>query len=300
LQYQPSTRRRPRFISVAALLASTVFLAGMLLSGCGQSDDNKVVATVNGEQITKGDLYDEMYAQAGHEALQGLITQTLILQEGQEKNIEITDAEIEARMDVVIQSGFSSQEEFLEMLKVYNLKQEDIERQVKIQLTTEKLLSDQIEPNEDEARQYFEIHQDQFAKPERLKARHILLETSAEAESVRAELAAGADFAQQAEEKSKDILTAGAGGDLGIINYGETIPAWQQALFGLDEGTLSEVLEGPTGFHVVEVLEKHPAEEPTYEDVKEQVHRILFEQEMSMLFPVWVKNLRAQAEIEYK
>lgn len=282
-----------------ALLTLVVFLAGTVLAGCNRGADGDVVATVNGEPITKDDLYREMYAQAGQETLQQLITQTLILQEGKANGIEISEAAVKARLDEVIESGFSSRDEFLEVLTAYNLKQEDIERQVRIQLVAEKILDDQIEADEDEVRAYFEANREQFGQPERVKARHILLETREEAETVRAALVAGADFAEQAGENSKDIFTAGAGGNLGIINRGPTLQPWQQSLFELEEGALSDVLEGPTGFHVAEVLERHPAEDPSFVDVKDKVQRLLREQQMSMLYPTWVESLHAKADIKY-
>lgn len=70
-------------------------------------------------------------------------------------------------------------------------------------------------------------------------------------------------------------------------------------LFDLDEGALSNVLESPSGFHVVEVLEKLPAEDPSFEDVEEKVYRLLREQEMQLLYPSWVDSLRAKADIKY-
>jgi|Deesub1362A_J573_1020465.scaffolds.fasta_scaffold00120_4 foldase protein PrsA len=296
---QPATRRRSRLIIVIALLAAVFFLAAAALYGWERFGKPEVLAIVNGESITKEDLYQEMYAQAGHETLEMLITQALILQEGRENNIEITGAEIEARLDEVIQRGFTSRDNFMDFLQAHRLKLEDIERQIRVQLTAERLLADQITVDEDEARAYFETHRDQFGQPERLKARHILVETREEAESVRAALAAGAEFAELAREKSKDSLTAGAGGNLGVINYGTDLPSWQRVLFDLDEGALSNVLESPSGFHVVEVLEKLPAEDPSFEDVEEKVYRLLREQEMQLLYPSWVDSLRAKADIKY-
>lgn len=298
MRFLPSVRKRSRLLYVVALFTLVVFLAGTV-AGCNRDADGNIVATVNGEPITKDDLYREMYAQAGQETLQQLITQTLILQEGKANGIEVSAAEITARLDEVIEDGFSSRDEFLEVLAAYNLKQEDIERQVRIQLVAEKILSDQIELDEDEARAYFEANREQFGQPERIKARHILLETREEAETVRAALIAGADFAEQARENSNDIFTAGTGGDLGIINRSPTLQPWQQSLFELKETALSTVLEGPTGFHVAEVLEKYPAEEPSFDDAKDRVLRLLKEQQMSMLYPAWVESLHAKAEIKY-
>mgnify|MGYP000188685277 CR=1 FL=1 len=298
MRYQAAIKRRLlRLLSI--ILVAAVFLGTTALSGCTQTGDREVLVTVNGEQITKDSLYREMYAQVGQEALESLISQTLILQEGRKHNIEVSPAEIEARLHELIESGFASKEHFLDTLEAFGLSLEDIERQVLIQLTAEKLLAAEIYIDEDEARAYFETHREQFGQPKRLQARHIVVETREEAEAVREALASGADFEELAGEKSIDTFTAGSGGNLGVIHYTETLPPWQLALFDLEVGTLSDVLEGPGGYHVVEVLDTLPAEDPSFEEVQDKVERLLMEKNMQMLYPAWLESLRAKATIEY-
>ncbi|MEW6541044.1 MAG: peptidyl-prolyl cis-trans isomerase [Bacillota bacterium] len=295
---------RSRLVVGIAVLVVAALLAGSALGGYALgtrgAGGGETVAVVNGEPVSRDELYAEMYTQTGDQTLQELIKRKLILQEGRAQGVEIADADIQARLNEVIESGFASREEFEEALAAYGLEQKDLEQQMRIQLTVEALLGKQVELDEAEVKAHFEANQERFGEPERLEARHIVLKTREEAENVRSELAAGADFAALAREKSVDTLTAGGGGNLDPIRNGEFIPAWQKALFGKEAGLVDEVMETESGFHVVEILEKHPATAAVFADVEAKVRRELTEQEITRLYPAWLDSLLAKAKVEYK
>jgi peptidyl-prolyl cis-trans isomerase SurA len=79
-------------------------------------------------------------------------------------------------------------------------------------------------------------------------------EARARAQQALAKLQAGASFAEVAAEFSDDS-TAETGGDLGRIAPGQMIPAFEDALFALEPGALSGVVETPYGFHVIRRIE---------------------------------------------
>jgi len=296
--------RRPGLVHFVALLVAVVLLAGSALGGYALgtrgSGGGETVAVVNGEPISRDELYAEMYTQTGQQTLQELINRKLILQEGRAQGVEISDAQVQARLDEVVESGFASRKEFEEALAAYGLEQKDLEQQMRVQLTVEAVLSKQVELDEAEVKAHFEANQERFGEPERLEARHIVLKTREEAENVRSELAAGADFAALAREKSEDALTAGGGGNLDTIRNGAFIPAWQKALFGKEAGLVDEVMETESGFHVVEILEKHPGVAAMFADVEAKVRRELTEEKITGLYPAWLDSLQAKAEVEYK
>ena len=90
---------------------------------------------------------------------------------------------------------------------------------------------------------------------EQVQARHILLASRAQAESVLADLRAGADFAALAATLSLDLSTRPAGGDLGWFARGTLFAAEvEQAAFGLEPGGPAEVVESALGAHVVQTL----------------------------------------------
>lgn len=90
----------------------------------------------------------------------------------------------------------------------------------------------------------------------------------AEAEAVAAELQGGADFATVASEQSDDTTSAVEGGDLDCNARETFIPEFDEAVWSLEPGTVSGVVESPAGFHVLEVTERRT---PTFEDVAEDI-----------------------------
>lgn len=131
---------------------------------------------------------------------------------------------------------------------------------------------------DDELRNLFERQ----APGTRIRARHILLDfpedaSEAEQDSVR-ELARdlrrraveGEEFGELARRYSDDPGSADSGGDLGTIGRGEMVPAFEEAAFALEPGTVSEPVESPYGLHLIRVEER---DAPSFEDRREQFAR---------------------------
>jgi parvulin-like peptidyl-prolyl isomerase len=92
---------------------------------------------------------------------------------------------------------------------------------------------------------------------EHTHARHILVATQEEAETLRSQLVSGADFDTLARQLSLDASTRPAGGDLGWFPKGTLLqPAVEEAAFSTDPGALSPVFESELGYHIVEVIER--------------------------------------------
>jgi peptidyl-prolyl cis-trans isomerase C len=95
------------------------------------------------------------------------------------------------------------------------------------------------------------------AEVEQVHARHILVSTREEADSLRSQLLAGADFDALARQVSLDASTRPAGGDLGWFPRGTLLqPVVEEAAFATEGGELSPVTESELGFHVIEVIER--------------------------------------------
>lgn len=80
-------------------------------------------------------------------------------------------------------------------------------------------------------------------------------EALALAGEVRKRLQAGEDFAEVAKESSDDAGSAAMGGDLGRFRREQMVPEFSDAAFALTPGGLSEVVESPFGFHVIQRTE---------------------------------------------
>ena len=94
-------------------------------------------------------------------------------------------------------------------------------------------------------------------RPARVRVRQMLLESLAEAESVRGRLKAGESFIDVSMEISR-AANAQQGGDLGWIAQGTLPEDLEQVVFALSEGAISDPVTSPAGYHVFQVLELVP------------------------------------------
>jgi len=93
----------------------------------------------------------------------------------------------------------------------------------------------------------------------------------AEAEKVRGEIQNGADFAAEAKKYSDDATTKDAGGDLGLVTRGQMVPAFEEAVFSLKKGELSQPVKTQYGYHLIEVSDIVPEKQLSYDEVSENI-----------------------------
>jgi peptidyl-prolyl cis-trans isomerase C len=130
-------------------------------------------------------------------------------------------------------------------------------------------------------------------KPEQeIHARHILVETEAEAKEVAERLKKGEDFAVVAKEKSKDVNAEG--GDLGFFTRGQMLKPFEDAAFALEVGKLSEPVQTQFGWHIIKVEEKRDKPLPTFDEVKDIIIVQLVQAKAQQV----VKGLHNAAKIE--
>ena len=122
-----------------------------------------------------------------------------------------------------------------------------------------------------------------------IRVRHILLDTEEEAQAVLQRLEDGEDFAALATEVSTDTLSAELGGDLGWIPKGEMDTAFDEVAFNLPVGEISDVVETPSGFHIILVEDR---------DDDRELDAEILDQRRRDAFQVWLVDLEAEAAIE--
>lgn len=152
-----------------------------------------------------------------------------------------------------------------------------------IEIELEELAED-IAISEDQLRAYYEAElsrePERYLGLERRKASHILLragDDSADAEArigeLRARIAAGEDFAAVAEEASDDTGSARQGGELGWVERGMMVPAFEEALFAMEEGELSEPVRSEFGWHLILLEEVEQSGGASFEEAREELER---------------------------
>lgn len=135
--------------------------------------------------------------------------------------------------------------------------------------------------------EYYEANEDEFKQPEQVQARHILLkvptnvsdereaEIRTKAESLLQQLRDGADFDELAKEHSEDTATAEKGGDLGLFPQGQMVAPFDETVFGLEVGELSEPVRTTFGFHIIRLDDKVEAGVKSLTEVKDDIEKTL-------------------------
>jgi peptidyl-prolyl cis-trans isomerase C len=167
------------------------------------------------------------------------------------------------------------------------------------------------EPSLDDCRRYFDGNPTRFARGERLRLRHLLfavtpgvdvqaLRSRAEAVllDLRCEESTSGAFATAASRWS-NCPTGQQGGDLGWVTKDECAPEFAQQVFGQHTlGLLPRLVHSRFGFHVVEVCERDPGQQPAFEDVQPAIALRLQHQAWAQALRRYVLALAADATLE--
>ncbi|MEW6512937.1 MAG: peptidylprolyl isomerase [Pseudomonadota bacterium] len=138
-------------------------------------------------------------------------------------------------------------------------------------------------------------------------ARHILIKVNelVSSEEARHKLAGlkerldnGADFAELARLYSND-LSAAKGGDLGWLYQGDTVPDFERAMDALKIGEVSQPVQSPFGWHLIQVHERKSAE-PGDERKRLLARQALRERKSDEAYEDWLRQLRDRAYVEYR
>lgn len=126
-------------------------------------------------------------------------------------------------------------------------------------------------------------------------ARHILVKTKEEAQSIIKELDGGAKFEDLANKHTSDPSGKTNGGDLGYFAPGQMVPEFDKAAQALAVGTYTkEPIQTQFGWHVIKVEDKRAQQPPAFEQVKDQARSAVIRDKYFAL----VKELRGSAKVE--
>ena len=141
--------------------------------------------------------------------------------------------------------------------------------------------------DDEELAAYYEENRDLFETPEQRRASHVLIRSDADApaearqrqrqqaESVLELARQGENFRELALLYSEDA--SAPDGDLGFFRRGEMLDPLEEAVFAMEPGEISEIVETSLGFHVIRLEEIAPAQHTTLEDSRDEIRRQLLQ-----------------------
>lgn len=252
-----------------------------------QVDEDLFARQAQGVKLPEGDSA-AMHA-LRIEVLNDLIDQELLVQEAlRDTAIKVTDQEVAARVEQQIKrvrAGFTSEVDYRNELKKagfgspeeYRRWLTDQQRRLALQEALKNALRDQeklkpVAPTEQQMRDFYESRKASLGKrPATISFQQIVVAPKADsaskarayalADSIAVALREGADFATAARRFSQDPGSREQGGDLGWLRRGPPLaPEFEKVAFQLKPGVISNPVESPFGFHIIQVKRAQPAE----------------------------------------
>jgi len=251
-----------------------------------QQSVDKVIAVVDNEIILKSELeyqinllaiqrkIDPKTPALRDQVLKMLIDEKLVYAQAGLDSISVSEDEIGKQIDYQIsqltqQYGSKERVEQMYNMSMEKIKRElrdDVRKNIMIQKMQEKKFG-QVESSRREVEDFFGQFKDSLGViPEKVKLWHIFKnpQTSsalkgkykATAQAILDSIKAGGDFAEFAKKYSEDPGSATQGGDLGFVKRGVFYPEFESAAYALKEKQLSEVIESPVGYHIIQLIER--------------------------------------------
>ncbi|AIF42698.1 peptidylprolyl isomerase [Virgibacillus sp. SK37] len=245
------------------LVIAVTLTAGVFSLAACSSDgsDSKTVVETSAGNISKEDFYQELKERNGENVLQEMVT-VKVLEDKYDVSDKEVDKELKKMKDqlgdqfemALQQQGFKDEDQFKEVLRV--------------SLLQEKALADGVDISEKEMKEKYDRMKTE------LKAQHILVEDEETAKEVKKKLDNGGDFAKLAKEYSTDG-SAENGGDLGWFSTGQMVPKFEDAVYSMEKGEISDPVKTEHGYHIIKLNDKREKEDSVgeYKDVKDDIRR---------------------------
>lgn len=237
----------------------------------------------------------------------------LLIEEVKRRKIEIPEPDVDVAMaDMSTKVG--GVDKLKELLAHQGLTLEQFQSSIRVGKQLDALVarvtSGVPECEEAQLRKYYEEHPERYVAPDQAQVRHILISSGSDSEAdrettrsklmgLKQKILEGDDFAELAAAFSECPSGKAEGGSLGALVRGTIVPELDQAIFeDMEIGEISDVVETPLGFHLLELQEKELGEPLTFEQAKDSIRDLLQHERKGKTLSEFVDHLREKALIE--
>jgi peptidyl-prolyl cis-trans isomerase SurA len=325
-------------VCVAFLLASPGRLAAQAqptTEGKGTVVE-EIVARVNNEIITlsdyqkaqkesqqeaqqecncSGDQLQAAIAEGQKNVLRGMIDQQLLIERGKDMNIDVTADVVNRLNDLRKQNNLATLDDLQKAVENDGQSWDDFKQQITDNALTQQVIRQEVgqrvDIGPDEVKAYYDAHKSEFDRPEEVILSEIVLNTDNKtgadldavrkrADDIRSRVLAGEDFAGLAKRYSEDPATAASGGELGVYQRGQLAKAIEDAVFKLDKGQMSDVIQTKSGFMILKVDQHYQAGEQPLEAVQDEIQSKIYQQKMDPQMRKYLAQLREESYVWIK
>ena len=237
-----------------------------------------------------------------------VVAQVLVRQEAGKRGPPVPAQHVDRELNRLRQQHGGDQG-FREYVNNSNLTMQEIRDQIELGIKLDGLLdevcADVGEPEEREAKEYYDANVAAFEAPEQIRVAHIvkhvegtILDLQAahtDLKDVVARLKEGASFEALASEHSECPEN---GGDLGYFGRGAMVPEFEEVVFTLEKGEVSRVFQTPFGLHIAKLQDRIPAQPRSFDEVRDEVKQVLRNERENAVIDAFTDGLRKKASIE--
>ena len=323
-------------ISALALTGLALLAPGQLSAQSQPVVVEQIIARVNNQIITMSDyqkaaagLQQEVQqdcqnctpqqiatevAERRKDLLRDMIDQQLLIERAKDMDLSV-DTDLVKRLDEVRkQNNLASMEDLEKEVEKSGLVWEDYKNQMRNGLLTQQVIQREVggrlDIGSDEVKKYYEAHKQEYNRPEQVALAEIFLTTEnlspeetasvrTRAEDLHNRLVKGEDFTQLAKRYSQGS-TAQDGGDLGLFERGQLAKQLEDAVFGLDKGQFTDVIQTKTGFEILKVQDHYQAGLQPLDKVEGEITNILYSQKMKPALRTYLAQLREESYVQVK
>jgi hypothetical protein len=170
-------------------------------------------------------------------------------------------------------------------------------------------ISNRVKVSDKEIGQYYMSRQKEFWEDGQVRASHILFIAEPgssesfrkakleQAKQILSKIRKGGDFSEIAREYSEDI-SASDGGDVGFISRGKMVGEFEEAVFSLKPGQVSDIVNTEYGYHIIKAEETLAGKTLTLKESKDRIVKILSMKKQKQGYKDWMAELKKSAFIE--
>jgi peptidyl-prolyl cis-trans isomerase C len=316
-------------VLVLCALGATVLFASSVWSK-SEKNAEEVAALVNGQTIGAAAVQAEINGVLGRMQEQGrkpseaemaslresvlekMIKLELLSQESKKAGIVVSSTDIDNELKGY-KKGFADDNAFAKALGEAGITEAVLRKQIGKNLAIKKFIDTKFKSKaqvtEQEAKDFYNKNQDKFKQPEMAHARHILIaakETESKADKnrkreklvqIKKQLKDGADFAGLAKQFS-DCPSKERGGDLGFFPRGQMVKPFDQAVFKMMPGDISEIVETEFGYHLIKLEEKKHAKTVSFDEAKAKITDYLTQEKITINIEAFIAEAKGKATIK--
>jgi peptidyl-prolyl cis-trans isomerase SurA len=246
--------------------------------------------------------------------LRDMIDQQLLIERAKDMELSV-ETDLVKRLDEVRkQNNLPSLEELEKAVEGQGIVWEDYKTQLRNQLLTQEVIRREVggrmNIGSDEIKKYYDAHKQDFNRPEQVELQELFLNTEGKspeevaavhtrADDLHNRLVKGEDFDQLVKRYSEGS-TAQQNGDLGAFERGQLDKQLEPAVFALDKGQFTDVIQTKSGFEILKVRDHYQAGLQPLDKVEGEITNILYKQKMDPAMRGYLAMLREESYVLVK